>query len=341
MTLTISASVFAWLCATMGLLALGVPMLFVQQVPKQPQSPLAVFLLASGIANGLPVWIEFFPSVELYGLAIVLPLYFLQPACLWLYVDYLISSVPWRWSPRHRKHLFAPLVALALALVLAALPREQLRLVFLANDAPVAPYTHRVIVCAFALMVAWVFIAGAYVTAIVVRLTRYRRQLRQLFANNEQRELYWLNGVITMLSLTWLLSLLYSVPLLSDQPLPLPVNVLAMMHFALLWTLCLWGGKQQAGFAGRYLPWEGLPPNAAPVKRACHTEPAKYQKSVLTHEELKRIAVKVEAAMQKRQLYLDATLSLHKLAADLQVNSNYLSQTLNEPLQRSFFAFFD
>jgi len=56
-------------------------------------------------------------------------------------------------------------------------------------------------------------------------------------------------------------------------------------------------------------------------------------------EQSDRIAAKVNALMKQDKLYLDANLSLQKLANYLAISPNYISQTLNETLSINFFDF--
>ena len=51
------------------------------------------------------------------------------------------------------------------------------------------------------------------------------------------------------------------------------------------------------------------------------------------------IAQKMEVAMTSEQLYLDANLSLPKLAKHIHTSPNYISQTLNETLATNFFDY--
>jgi AraC-like DNA-binding protein len=65
----------------------------------------------------------------------------------------------------------------------------------------------------------------------------------------------------------------------------------------------------------------------------------KYKTSALTEDNLQHIANKLENAMLHEQLYLDASLSLPKLAKSISISSNYISQTLNVRLNVNFFDY--
>ncbi|SMF00388.1 AraC-type DNA-binding protein [Alteromonadaceae bacterium Bs31] len=328
-----SLTTFTLLVATLGVLSLSVPLLLLSSNSSPAQLPLLAFLISSGIANGLPAFIELYPPLELYGLAIWLPCYLIMPPSLWLYTKAITSPTPWHLRQQACWHLVPAGLALVVSVLLATLPKESLEQIFDSAAASPTGWPQLVVIAAFALMVLWFFLSGVYVVRILITLIRYRAKLKNLFANNEKRELHWLSWAVVVLAGTWVLSLFFSIPLLSNQSLPLPINLMALMHFVLLWSLSLFGLHQKPGFEGRYLAATENPPESSGSNNE------KYQKSGLQEQQLERIAEKVEHAMGDQKLYLDATLSLQKLAVEIQVSPNYLSQTLNETLDKCFYDY--
>ncbi len=324
---------FALLAAVFGIVALGVPLLLSAPKQRLTRAPLVLYLVASCTANGLPLLIALFPPLELYGLGILLPLYMLLPASLWWYVLAITSPTPWTFGARQYWHLLPAGLATGVSACLFALPADDLNSLFIDPSAPSSEWAQTVVICAFALMVLWVFLSAAYVVHILIRLKRHRVFLKDQFANNEGRDLHWINGALLVLSVTWILSLFYSVPLLTNQALPLSEAWIAAAHMVLLWTFSLFGIRQKPAYEGRYLEASDIPIEFAPPPRE------KYLKSGLDEEALNRIAEKLEATMREQQLYLDHTLSLSKLAEEVKVSKNYLSQTLNEQLKKTFFDY--
>ncbi|MBZ9613474.1 helix-turn-helix domain-containing protein [Rheinheimera maricola] len=82
-----------------------------------------------------------------------------------------------------------------------------------------------------------------------------------------------------------------------------------------------------------------LPITAAPDELVATTDNAKYQRSALGETQAQRIAAKVQQAVHSGQLYLDPALTLYKLAEHIGVSAQYLSQTLNQTLQQSFYDY--
>ncbi len=334
MDISLNPIIFALLMIGVGMTALAVPLLWFSRLPLSVRVPLVTFLLAGTLAISLPAAIELLPALEFYALGIVLPCFMLLPIALSFYVDAITSATPWRWQRKHIRHAIPIVLAFVGSVNLWVLPKNDLLLIFSDNSDNLRLWPQVVVIYAFINMVGWVFLSGYFVIRMLRRLIIYRRSLKQLFANNDQRELYWLSALVSVLALTWLLSLMYSIPLLTSQALPLPVEILVVMYIVLLWILCVFGSRQQPGFSERYLP------DSATTLVDVAKEPVeKYRKSGLGDTQMQRIATKIESAMRDQQLFLDPGLSLPGLASTLQISPNYISQTLNETLQQTFFDY--
>lgn len=334
MDTSLSPITFALLMISVGIVLLAVPQLLLNHRHRQVVLPLVCFLLAGATANSLPALIEIFPAIELYAVAVVLPCYLLLPISLTLYVEAVTSATPWRLQTGHLRRLWPFFLGLAGSLLLVTLPKATLQAIFRVEDPELSLWPQLVIFGVFLLMVLWVGLSAYHIVRILRRLMRYRASLKQLFANNEHRELYWLSSLVGVLALTWAVSLLYSVPLLTNQRLLLPVELIAAFYTLLMWVLALFGSRQRPGFEGRYLPDSPEVTSAAPVSVV-----EKYQKSGLDEAQMSRIATKIEQGMKEQKLYLDSTLSLQSLASELGISPNYVSQTLNEFMAQTFFDY--
>lgn len=244
----------------------------------------------------------------------------------------------------------------------------------LASATPLLRYfVYSLVIMTFVLILAWCVYAGYYLFAVSRQLHRYRAALRQIFASTERQELRWIAGLLAVVTVIWLLA---ALSLLYDNLVgPLRVDP-ALKHGAILllvWYLASWGLRQKPGFAGldqtdnetaavlaglnnvintssavassdsiaRHVPeQQASAPQASEQQRtAAHTGDAKYQRSALHTELASSIAAKLQLAMQQDQLFLDASLSLPKLAKHIATSPAYLSQTLNETLGMNFFDF--
>jgi AraC-like DNA-binding protein len=205
-----------------------------------------------------------------------------------------------------------------------------------------------VVISMFVAMLLWLVQSGYYVIRIVIRLSTYRKQLKDLFASNEQRELGWLSWVLIIIAGTWIFSFASLVSTLAqDNPL-FGYRFGLTLLLILVWTLAYWGLRQKPGFDGRYMEDEPdrdtikveddnseMASNVASEKIADN----KYERSALSSDQAQRIAEKINATMEQEQLHLDSSLSLHKLARHVAISPNYISQTLNETMGTNFFDF--
>mgnify|MGYP003875915305 CR=1 FL=1 len=176
------------------------------------------------------------------------------------------------------------------------------------------------------------------VVLVIRRLITHRAQLKHLYSNKEQRDLSWLSWLTFHAVIVWFvtLSTLFTSNLF-DHWLLNETNE-AILALFLIWSLCHFGLQQR-------------PVNSEQSSNAVKTKvnvienneqkPAtkKYQRSALGNEQATRIASKINKAMKDDALYLDADLSLQKLANILGISPNYISQTLNETLKSNFFDF--
>lgn len=325
---------FGLLMASVGQLLLTLSLLALRVKRELTYLPLIVFFIGSLLTSALPAIAFVWPDIDLYGLAIVLPAFLIQPVALWFYVKALTS--PSRWQPRRQDLLqLLPFTAGLLAsAALFSLPRTSLENLFITQAEPDSAFATGVIIYAFVLILVWVFQSAVYLFLVFNQLARYRRQLKQVFTSTEQRELVWLTWLLLVVGLTWLLSVLAAFPDLTDAGSDIPMVLLPVLQLFLVWSFSVWGLRQKPGFADNYLDTHQLelfdePTDANP----------KYQKSALETEQIERIKQKLAIAMQEQQAFLDPGLSLPRLAKRLQVPANYLSQTLNQALGETFFDY--
>jgi len=252
----------------------------------------------------------------------------LAPA-LALYIEALTTERPWRCERRHAlRFCLAALSLLAIPMVLFLSPDER-HWMFTEGRAGGGAYSRFAGACLFGLIVAGSVLGGLYAWRSLGRLAMYRRRLETLFANNDRRELWWLTALLGVVLGAWALSV---ISLMADSlisaPLLAPV-VAQTLGWIAIWALSLFGLGQPPGFDGRWVEPQTSTASVSP----------KYRKSALTSQQADRVAGRIESIMRAERLYLDPALSLPKLAARLNISPNLVSQTLNERLGKSFFAY--
>lgn len=330
---------YLMLAATFGLLSFSVPMLFVRKGLSQVYIVLGLFLVCGALANMLPLLIEFYPGLQQYSLAIVVPAYIAQPVCLWMYVKGLCSPTRWRLRDTHKGHLILPVIAIIYSLVALLVPENEMTILLEGSAQPQSGIGVGIMVATFSLMLIWIGQSGVYIALIVKRLVSYRRELKQLFASNDQLEMNWLLGVIGVIALAWCGAFTFLVMSFLGQENELDANLLSTSYFALVWVLSFWGLRQKPGFHNRYLSNTSTALSQVVEAAGSPQNAKKYSRSGLDDEMCKKIAKDIETAMQTRELFLDPTLNLSMLAAEVNSQPNYVSQALNQILGRTFFDY--
>jgi AraC-like DNA-binding protein len=336
----------AYFCnaTALSILVFSLSLLLLRTKSQPYYWPLAGCLLAIAVLIAQP-WLKLLaPSLQQLFLLLSLPALYLLPPCFWLYVQGLTSNQRWQLQRQHLPHFGLSGVAFFIVIAALCLPTsirdgllghgsEQI----LMSVSPLLRHTiYGLLILTFLMVIGWCVQAGCYLFAVARRLHQYRAQLKQIFASTEQQELGWIVGLLVAVIGVWLLA---SVSLLVDnlvKPIRLDPNLQSIITLLLVWSLSSWGLRQKPGFAELYqsADEEIVHLNALP-------SPAdgKYQRSALDTELASRIAEKLTKAMTTDQLYLDASLSLPKLAKYIAVSPSYISQTLNEHIGMNFFDY--
>ena len=264
---------------------------------------------------------------------ILVGLYTLPPL-FWGYVRALTRREPvGRWSIS-AWHLAGPVLALANAVLIWTLPAQSVAAILATGELPDGLHAALAVLGVFVLVLGWSLVSAVYVWRILTRLRAYRRALHDQFSNTERRELAWLRVMVQAVILVWLAIMVLLVwdNLIADLSVPPVFGSLVIMGLTAM--LAARGLSQYPGLASVGLA------SADPVGEDTDTdEPAKYRKSALEPEHADRIAARIEAAMAGDALYLDANLSLPKLAKAIAVPANLVSQVLNQTLDTTFFDY--
>ena len=326
--------------------ALGIIGLTIQQLmPQLPQRrfllPLLFVLWAMALIIIGPIIFNTLPELTFVYIA-SLPITFLAlPASLYLYCRALTASTPWHWQWSYLGLYWPQLLAIPLALLIYTLPTAEQQALFFADPDELHG---QLLITAITFLLAtllWLVLSLFYLLRITLIIKRYRQQLKQVFAADGGKRLGWLGAVMLILVVSWGYAVLL---LLAEQHIASPwLNDTGVILLALLlvWLLCSCGLRQQPGFAELAATpmTEVVAVTAEPDEPITTTDNTKYQRSALAEVQAQRIAAKLQQAVYSEQLYLDPALTLYKLAEHIGVSAQYLSQTLNQTLQQSFYDY--
>lgn len=176
---------------------------------------------------------------------------------------------------------------------------------------------------------------GVYVqvliyVALVYRLQRRNRErLETVFSSDKRNETVWIVGVACamILYLVQAAAFFFWMDGQSAHAISTIEESCAVLFFVIV--VAVRGLRQAPGL-------HGTRPSFSNARRE---GVAKYSKSALADEHAERIAKKLHLSMSEERLYTNPNLSLTKLAKHVGSSPNYVSQTLNEHMQQSFFDF--
>lgn len=310
---------------------------------KQQQTylPLILFYSGLGIILSKQLTASLIPDLQLATLVFSLPALLVLAPSFWCYVEGLTHTKKWQFERYHIKHFALPVIGLVISVSTFLLPTELVKAVFTDGEkalngvsTEIRYFVSGLLISTFILVLGFVLQSGFYVYAVFKRLITYRQQLKQVFASTESKEFYWITGLMIAIGVTWFLLAIYLVfdNLFSSLAFSFePFNILIL---AMIWCIAIWALRQKPGFEEIY--GEDTEPSIFDVTSDKQT---KYQKSALGNEQAASIAQNVNEFMQEQKAYLDPNISLQKLAKSVNTTPNYLSQTLNEKLDMSFFDY--
>lgn len=342
--------------ATLSVLFFSANLLVVRADKNHTYFPLAWSFIAIAIVICQPSLKALVPALQLSTLTLALPALLLIAPGFWLYVKGLTHNAPWRFEKADARHLVLPGLGLLISLITFLLPAEIHYNLLGKGDMAILEQTsalfrnfvYGLLIATFVLVLGWIAQSAFYLIKIIKRLQHYRNQLKQVFASTETKEIRWLSGLLLFIGIAWAFA---AVNLLLDNLFIASEYTQDTFQFVLLITICFvatWGLRQKPGFEELFsnepmaFEAEHSQQLSNESKQTQQTEgqaSEKYQRSALTAEMAESIAQKMEVAMTSEQLYLDANLSLPKLAKHIRKSPNYISQTLNETLATNFFDY--
>ncbi|MDF2176879.1 AraC family transcriptional regulator [Aliiglaciecola sp. CAU 1673] len=300
------------------------------QGPSQSKSPLMLVLLCLFCVSTGPVVFTFFPSLkQLYISALPLLFFTLLPG-IWFYHEALTAQGQWGWKWDMWEHI-APLpVAGLLGIALILLPSAAFNAMFFAEYPGDDSWITILSMAFFAAVVIWCVLSCFYLIKLNLRSADYRRRLKDVYSNEQGKSLKWLSGISLLIVLAWV----YALVVLAFEDrlafIGLSETGVLVLLVVIVWVISANGLRQRPGFEEASLPEKAVSPQKS--KKT-------YERSALTSDDLSHIAAKLTAAIQGANAHLDPDLTLAKLSALTGEPPQYVSQTLSQHLNTTFFDF--
>lgn len=171
---------------------------------------------------------------------------------------------------------------------------------------------------------------GSYCVYNYFLVKRYQQKLRHQFSNLEKINLNWLKNFSVVLLIGFFL-IFFSIYFEDDieQLFSLRgIHFIGLILIAEIFYLGYFATRQSNLFS---VIANNL--DEKPIKVG------KYQKSKLTNDQIRQWTMRLEAYMLEEKPYEDSNLSLTKLAQQIEISPNYLSQIINTYYQKNFFDY--
>ena len=262
----------------------------------------------------------------------VLPLYefvfipFTYGPCLYLYVKFLTTeNIKFKWQ--YWLHLIPFVAVFTTAIVFHGRPVIKLDN-FFAND----PFL------SFRLIYGLSFFISITTYSIIafVLIRRHERNMKELFSYTSARiTLSWLKVISIGFYVTYVLVFIVGVYVIFKKELPYDptiVSYFGLTFFAFAFSS--YGIKQPGIFNELYAERKTKTRKVEPVEPEI-----KYERSGLKDSDAEKYLGRLLKHMETKKPFLDVDLTIQDVAESLSIPRHYLTQVINEKLNKNFYQF--
>jgi AraC-like DNA-binding protein len=179
----------------------------------------------------------------------------------------------------------------------------------------------------YLLLIAYYIQIFIYVVLSLNLLGKYRKKIQQIYSSTEQINLSWLRFVLFGFIIIWIFDI--SMLLIKEM---YPEAGKYHNYVAAI-------SRTYTFFYIMIFVFKGLKQPQIFQEPDETTEPAKYINSPLTEELKNSYLDKLNTYMNLEKPFLNPSISINQIAQKLDISSKYLSQIINEKLNKNFFDF--
>ncbi len=262
----------------------------------------------------------------------VLPLYefvfipFTYGPCLYLYVKFLTTeNIKFKWQ--YWLHLIPFIAVFTTAIVFHGRPVIKLDN-FFAND----PFLSFRLIYGLSFFIS----ITTYSILAFVMIRRHERNVKELFSYTSARiTLSWLKVISIGFYVTYVLVFIVGVYVIFKKELPYDptiVSYFGLTFFAFAFSS--YGIKQPGIFNELYAE------RKTKTRKVEAVEPEiKYERSGLKDSDAEKYLGRLLKHMETKKPYLDVDLTIQDVAESLSIPRHYLTQVINEKLNKNFYQF--
>jgi AraC-like DNA-binding protein len=282
----------------------------------------------------LATWLFLIATEMIFALVneTIVPLYefvfipFTYGPCLFLYVKFLTTENPkFKWQ--YWLHLIPFIAVFTTAIVFHGRPVIKLDN-FFAND----PFL------SFRLIYGLTFFISITTYSVIafVLIRRHERNVKELFSYTSARiTLSWLKVISISFYVTYVLVFIVGVYVIFKKELPYDptlVSYFGLTFFAFAFSS--YGIKQPGIFNELYAD------RKTKIRKIEPVEPEiKYERSGLKDADAEKYLSRLLRHMDTKKPYLDPDLTIQDIAESLNIPRHYLTQVINEKLNKNFYQF--
>ncbi len=170
-------------------------------------------------------------------------------------------------------------------------------------------------------------------------LQNHRKKIGGYFSYTENIDLKWLRLVVVMMIVLMSIVILVNILIIYNKVLPYRIgdNIIFSLLSIIVFLSGFYGIKQQIIFKPR--EFKNLTSSLHENANEKIESKKQYLKSGLSGEESQKLLQQLLTHMQECTPYVNGKLSLKEVADSLSISPNYLSQVINENLNKNFFDF--
>ena len=168
-------------------------------------------------------------------------------------------------------------------------------------------------------------------------IRRHQKNIRNIYSSTSTRiTLSWLKIVSISFYVTYVLVFIVGVYVIFKKELPYNPTIVSYFGLTLFaFAFSVYGIKQPEIYYGYYMEMK----SSGIMKKDNDNGQSKYTRSGLKPKDAEKYLSKLIKHMEEEKPYLDVDLTIHDLSGTLKIPRHYLTQIINEKLNKNFYQF--
>lgn len=176
--------------------------------------------------------------------------------------------------------------------------------------------------------------AIVYTYCSFIMIEKYKKYLGEQFSFTDRINLFWMKRLLLGMIFVWAIVILAKLtPFFLSNHFNINYNNMIALGASFFVVFIAYYGIRQTSV---FTDYKHIATDPAPVENSIKE---RYMKSGLKEEQTLIVKEKLLFLMENEKRYLDCNLTLSKLAKEIDIHPNYLSQVINEQFNKNFYDF--